>query len=259
MRVLVALQVNHYFFHDGPVADTSTLYFNSIGNIALWIMAITVGKMLLDKIQTEKQLAMLEKERVKNELDYLRAQVNPHALFNSLNTIYGYIDRNNIEAREILLQFSELLRYQLYDCSDGKVALEKEIGYLKNYIAFQRLRKEQNLIVCTMMDNIGSGLHIVPLLLVVLIENAFKFVSNLPDKENRVSVEMYTKENVLYSIIFNTKEPLNIKMDGYSSYKGGIGIANLKRRLALLYPGKYEFSANDNGNAYETRLSINLS
>ena len=78
---------------------------------------------------------------MKNELDYLKAQINPHALFDSLNTIYGHLDKTNQVARNILLHFSELLLYQLYDCSADKVILEKEVEYVTNYVAFQRLRK----------------------------------------------------------------------------------------------------------------------
>ena len=145
-----------------------------------------MGKMLIDRIQTQQQLGLLEKERIKNELDYLKAQINPHALFNSLNTIYGHIDKNNQVARNILLQFSELLRYQLYDCGAEKVSLEKEIDYIKNYVAFQRLRKDEKLVVNFQIENIETGLKIAPLLLVVLIENAFKFVSSFSDKENKI-------------------------------------------------------------------------
>ena len=84
---------------------------------------------------------------MKNELDYLKAQINPHALFDSLYTIYGHMDKTNQVARNILFHFSELLRYQLYDCSADKVILEKEVEYVTNYVAFQRLRKNENLVV----------------------------------------------------------------------------------------------------------------
>ena len=97
--------------------------------------------MLIDRIQTQQQLELLEKERVKNELDYLKAQINPHALFNSLNTIYGHIDKSNQVARNILLQFSELLRYQLYDCGAEKVSLEKEIDVYKKLCSLSTFAK----------------------------------------------------------------------------------------------------------------------
>ena len=109
----------------------------------------------------------------------------PSWSFNSLNTIYGHIDKSNQAARNILLQFSELLRYQLYDCAVEKVSVEKEMEYVKNYVAFQRLRKDEKLVVSLDISIIQPGLTIAPLLLVVLIENAFKFASNFSDKKIR--------------------------------------------------------------------------
>jgi two-component system, LytTR family, sensor kinase len=254
LRALVAVQINRRFFHAAPIAF-SALYLNSVFNISIWILIITVGKMLIDRMKTQQQLEMLEKERVKNELDYLKAQINPHALFNSLNTIYGHIDKSNQVARNILLQFSELLRYQLYDCSAEKVSLEKEIEYIKNYVAFQRLRKDEKLIVNFQIKDIAEGLAIAPLLLVVPIENAFKFVGNHNDKENEITINIFTKNNILYSSFVNTIDPNESTMN---QPKGGIGIVNLKRRLALLYNEAHEFTFNINDNVYETSLMIDL-
>jgi two-component system, LytTR family, sensor kinase len=147
LRALIALQMNRHFFHAVLATDFNTLYFNSVINISLWVLLITIGKMLTERIQTQRQIELLEKERVKSELDYLKAQINPHSLFNSLNTIYGHIDKSNQVARNILLQFAELLRYQLYDCGAEKVNLGNEMSYIKNYVAFQRLRKDEKLVV----------------------------------------------------------------------------------------------------------------
>jgi len=187
LRSLVAVQMNLHFFHPAVATDLTTLFLNSVFNISFWVLLIIIGKMMLDRIQTQQQLELLEKERIKSELDYLKAQINPHALFNSLNTVYGYIDKNNQVARNTLLQFSELLRYQLYDCSAEKIAIEKEMEYIKNYIAFQRLRKDDQLVVTLDIAVIEPGIQIAPLLLVVLIENAFKFVSSFTDKIRSVS------------------------------------------------------------------------
>jgi LytS/YehU family sensor histidine kinase len=224
-------------------------------NISLWVLLVTIGKMLIDKIQTQQQLEFLEKERVKNELDYLKAQINPHALFNSLNTIYGHIDKSNQVARNILLQFSELLRYQLYDCGAEKVSLEKEIAYIKNYVSFQRLRKDEKLMVTLQIEDIEAQLQIAPLLLVVLIENAFKFVSNFSGKENKIIIRLFTKGKELHSSFINTKETLqNVTNPG----PGGIGLSNLKRRLELLYNNRYELVTTIQNDLYETNLIIDL-
>jgi len=256
LRALVAVQMNLHFFHTRPMPDFSKLYLNSVVNIFLWVLLIIMIKMIIDRIQTQQQLEVLEKGRIKNELDYLKAQINPHALFNSLNTIYGHIDKNNHVARNILLQFSELLRFQLYDCGAEKVSLEKELDYIKNYIAFQRLRKDENLVINFQIENIGTGLKIAPLLLVVLIENAFKFVSNFPDKENKIIIRIFAKDNILFSSFINTKES---KQATITTNSNGIGIVNLKRRLELLYAQKYELTTNIENNLYETNLTIDLS
>lgn len=254
LRASVAMQMNRHFFHATPV-EFQTLFINSLINISIWVLLVTIIKMLIDRVQTQQQLERLEKERIKNELDYLKAQINPHALFNSLNTIYGHIDKNNKTAREILLQFSELLKYQLYECGAEKVELEKEIAYIKNYIAFQRLRKEDKLSVSIHSEPPRPGLQIAPLLIVVLIENAFKFVSSFPDKENKIEIGIFTKENILRCCISNTKERQPI---ANNNTPGGIGVINLKRRLELIYPQKHILTISDKPDLYETNLILHL-
>lgn len=212
--------------------------------------------MMIERLQAQSQLEMLEKERVKNELDYLKAQINPHALFNSLNTIYGHIEKNNQVARNTLLQFSELLRYQLYDCSEEKVSLEKEIGYLKNFISFHRLRKDEALLVSLEIGDMEPALQIAPLLLVVLVENAFKFVGNSSDKENKICIHISAVGKLLDCSICNTKEFHQADPDNKSK---GIGVANLKRRLELLYKSKYEYRIVNETNVYKSFLTIDLS
>ncbi len=255
LRTLVALWMNRHFFAIPLNTDFKTVYLNSLLNISLWVLLITVGKMLVDRIQTQRQLELLEKERVKNELDFLKAQINPHALFNSLNTIYGHIDKGNQVARNILLQFSELLRYQLYDCSAEKVCLEKEIAYIHNFIAFHRLRKDENLIVNLRIEEFAPQLEIAPLLLVILIENAFKYVSSYTDQENKICIHLSTRGTELCSSISNTKE---LPEGNGSNKSNGIGIVNLKRRLELLYPSKYKLNIRNEDCFYETTLNIDL-
>ena len=256
LRALVALQMNLHFFHSTTRIDFNTLYLNSLVNISLWVLLIMIGKMLIDRMQTQQQLELLEKEKITNELNYLKAQINPHALFNSLNTVYGHIDKSNQAARNILLQFSELLRYQLYDCSVEKVSLEKEVEYIKNYVSFQRLRKDEKLMVNLCIEKIDAGLKIAPLLLIVLLENAFKFVSSYSHKENKIDIHIYSKANVLHCSLGNTRE---IQKDTEAGNSSGIGIANLKRRLAILYPGKYELTTSSDKEFYKTNLMVDLS
>jgi len=255
LRALVAMQMNVHFFHSPTIPDFRTLYVNSLINISVWVLLITTGKMLAERIRTERLLELAEKERVKNELDYLKAQVNPHALFNSLNTIYGHIDRTNHTARNILLQFSELLRYQLYEFNAETVSLAEEIAYIKNYIAFQRLRKNEKLVVSLQIEEGDDRLRIAPLLLVVLIENSFKFVSDYADRENKICIKIAVRDSILCCSFKNTREETGSLPEKKSH---GIGIRNLKRRLELLYSHKYEWFTKTEPDYYETHLNINL-
>jgi LytS/YehU family sensor histidine kinase len=127
--------------------------------------------------------------------------------------------------------------------------------YIRNYIDFQRLRKDEHLIVDFQIEIKDTGLEIAPLLLVVLIENAFKFVSNYSDKENKICIRIFTKGNILCTSFLNTKEVL---LAGNFNNSSGIGIDNLKRRLELLYNNKYELTTNADNAIYETHLNIDL-
>jgi len=256
VRALLAWYINlNYFKTPINQLDFSALYLNSILAISFWILFILSGKMILDSIYYQNQLEAAGKEKIKTELDFLKAQINPHALFNSLNTIYGYIDKNNQVARNILLQFSELLRYQLYDCSLDKVDLEKEMDYIRNYIAFQQLRKDTSLIVNLAIDAAEKGLTIAPLMLVVLVENAFKFVSNTPDKQNVITLRIFVTDHTrLHCIISNSFEP-DIADNSHAT---GIGLVNLKRRLELLYPDKYVFVSKTENDLYIAELTLEL-
>ncbi len=255
-RSLIAYYMNQYYFHTPGIIDFPSIYIHSLINISLWVLLITIGNMMIERGQAHQQLELMEKEKVKTELDYLKAQINPHALFNSLNTIYGHIEKSNQVARNTLLQFSELLRYQLYECTEEKVSLEKEISYINDFISFHRLRKDENLQINFKIEKIKPGLVIAPLLLVVLIENAFKFVSNFPDRENKICISLTTKGNVLYSTFSNTKDS---QESDAGKKTNGIGVANLKRRLELLYPGKFRYTIKNELYFYETILTIDLS
>ncbi len=255
-RSLIAYYMNLHYFHIPGIVDFPSIYIHSLINISLWVLLITIGNMMIERRQADRQFELMEKEKVKTELDYLKAQINPHALFNSLNTIYGHIEKSNQVARNTLLQFSELLRYQLYECTEEKVSLEKEISYINDFISFHRMRKDENLQINFQIENIKPGLKIAPLLLVVLIENAFKFVSNFPDRDNKICICLSTNGNILHSIFSNTKDS---QESDIGKKTNGIGVANLKRRLELLYPGKFRYDIKNELHFYETTLTIDLS
>jgi len=256
LRAIVSLEMNIHVFTGRIRPVFGTLYFNSLLNIFIWVELIVMGKMIADRIYNQQKLALMEQERVKHELDFLKAQINPHALFNSLNTIYGHIDKNNQEARNILLKFSGLLRYQLYDCGEEKISLEKEIEFIRNYISFQQIRKEKNLEVEVCINNDQGNYAIAPLLLVILIENAFKFVSSFTDNENRIVIKLTAANGVFDFFVCNTTEQRQ-SMPSLIN-QGGIGLTNLRRRLELLYPNKHEIAFKQETDCYEATLKLEL-
>jgi len=257
LRVPLATYLSQHYFAPGKTpADFSELFFNSFTNIFIWVICLVAGKLIFDRIRFQKYIDAMEKEKTKNELDFLKAQFNPHFLFNSINSIYGNIDKRNSTARNMLLTFSEMLRYQLYECNTDSIPIDKEISYIKNYVALQQTRNADNLVVQLHIDEDMKGFTIAPLLFIAFIENAFKYVSHYEDNMNKVEISLCRWGGNLVFKSFNTKENYN----GHAiMHSGGIGVANVKRRLELIYPDKHELTVHSGESFYEVVLNLELS
>jgi len=256
LRVPLAMFLNqNLFLVQRPVPGFSTLFVNSFLNIFIWVVCIVAGKLIIDRFHFQQHVDEVEKQKERAELDFLNAQFNPHFLFNSINSIYGNIDKHNTTARNMLLTFSDMLRYQLYDCNSNAINIEKEMNYIRNYVALQKARKEESVIIELHIGENLAGFSIAPLLFIAFIENSFKYVSNYENKPNEVKITLVRNNNQLFFKTFNTKESINgRKMIDH----GGIGITNVKRRLELLYPGKHTLSIQNNEHSHEVMLNIEL-
>ena len=166
-----------------------SLYDNIIPHFFLVIAGAAV-KLMLDYGKLQQRMVETAKEKAEAELNFLKSQINPHFVFNSLNSVYFLIHKDNPEAREALHKFSEMLRYQLYEVKDDKIPIEKEIHYLKDYMDLQQLRKDEKYTVQFNCAPDVKGFSIEPLLLVPFVENAFKHISHYNDKANFVKVDM---------------------------------------------------------------------
>jgi len=256
LRVPVATYLNHHVFMRGrPQPGFNQLFLQSFLNIFIWVISLVTAKLILERVRFQQYIASIQQEKSKTELDFLQAQFNPHFLFNSINSIYGHIDRKNVAARNMLLTFSEMLRYQLYECNTQTISIDKELSYIRNYIALQQSRMEESLIVRLRIDESVHSFSIAPLLFMAFIENSFKYVSNHDEKENKVEIIFQRLADTLIFKTFNTKERSS---RGSIEHKG-IGIANVKRRLELLYPGNYKLFINDQEEIHEVTLQLNLS
>ena len=252
-RVPVSIAVNRYIFKvEGFHFSYLSIFFNSFVNILFWVVIILTGRMIVEKIRFQRYLEQIEKEKAANELNFLRAQFNPHFLFNSINSIYAHIDKANKPARDMLLVFSDMLRYQLYECNVEKIELHKEISYIKNYIALQKTRLDERIIVSFCDGDINQDVMIAPLILITFIENAFKYVGFNECRENRVSISLNYNNGCLMFKIYNSKDAFINQPESSS----GLGIANVKRRLELLYPGRHELTITDTETSYEVTLAF---
>jgi hypothetical protein len=255
LRVPLAMYMNEHYFLVGrnqPVA--SALFSASFLNIFIWTACIVSGKIVFDRFRFQQYVEEIKKEKSKAELDFLNAQLNPHFLFNSLHSIYGHIDKNNGTARNMLLTFSDMLRYQIYDCNHDAIPIEKELSYIKNYVALQRARKEEDFVVDLHIAKDVGGAKIAPLLFICFVENAFKYVGSNKQEESRIDISFTRKNNSLHFKCLNTKDPIPVQNIGHK----GIGISNAKRRLALHYPERHTLNFNESDEYYLVKLTIEL-
>ncbi|XZF14517.1 sensor histidine kinase [Chitinophagaceae bacterium MMS25-I14] len=255
LRVPLATYLNqHYFLVGKPQPGFSKLFTDSLLNIFIWVICMVAVKLIADRFRFQQHVDEMAQQKEQAELDFLNAQLNPHFLFNSINSIYGHIDKSNTTARNMLLTFSDMLRYQLYDCNNNVISIEKEINYIRNYVALQKVRKDDSLVTeLNIADNVHS-FSIAPLLFIAFIENSFKYAGTGEETENKVVVTLKKENDVLHFSCYNTKEPGFVN---HIEHKG-IGIANATRRLALIYPGRHELNIRDEEHFYEVHLKIQI-
>ena len=196
----------------------------------------------------------MEKEKSVAELIYLKSQINPHFLFNSLNSLYAQLESGSKETKNTLSALAELLRFQLYECDADRIPVHKEIEYLKNYFTLQSIRKE-NCEMEFLFGDVPAGLTIAPLLIVPFIENAFKYVSDYDDRPNFIKAALKFDGDTLYFHCTNTMLPVDTS-NGYSNK--GIGLNNVLKRLQLIYGDQYALTTSVNGDIYIVNLKIRL-
>ncbi|PZX47103.1 sensor histidine kinase [Algoriphagus chordae] len=195
-------------------------------------------------------LQQVEKEKLSLELNSLKTQINPHFLFNSLNSIYSQALAKSDQTSETVLELSNLLRYMLYEVEEDKVPLEKEVEMLENYIELQKLRLEAGSKVGFALEGELNGVQIAPLLLFPLVENAFKH--GMKDDSEQAFIDIRLKVDTVIS--FSIRNKLGQIDDIEKGKYGGIGLENVKRRLELIYPNGHQMEILKT----ETEFQVNL-
>jgi two-component system LytT family sensor kinase len=228
-------------------------------NMIPHLLLVSTGagfKLLMDYARAQRRMGEMARENAEAELNFLKSQINPHFVFNSLNSVYFLIDKQNTDARNALHKFSDMLRYQLYECKGDRTAIERELAYLADYIEIQKLRKDERCAVNVHREGDLSGFSIAPLLLIPFVENAFKHLSHHANRDNTIDISISRQQDRFVFTVINTKETGRGEKELLK--QGGIGLKNVQRRLVLLYPGKHRLTVDDKVGIFTIQLQIDL-
>ncbi|MDB5136815.1 MAG: hypothetical protein JWP37_3418 [Mucilaginibacter sp.] len=242
--------IHGVLFHDKPIETSSGFWDNFVYGLCCSVIA-SMLYVTQKWSEREKQVKNIQINQLQTELKYLRSQINPHFLFNGLNTIYGSIDIGNHQARDMMVQFSDLLRYNLYEGDVDMIELEKEVKYLKNYVALQKARSNDNMQVTLKVNYQNGGVKIAPLIFMAFVENAFKYVSRGDSGINSVAIGLNEEAGQVDFTCDNS-------YDEAEPVSGGIGLNNAERRLELLYKDHYMLDIKKEQNIYHVHLTLTL-
>nr|WP_319397351.1 sensor histidine kinase [uncultured Carboxylicivirga sp.] len=230
-----------------PAIRMGTL--SSIGILFISILFWVIGQ---SRIQHENAMKLMN-QNLKNEMKFLKSQINPHFLFNALNNIYSLSVLNSVKTPEMIVKLSEMLRYVLYDSEGKKVPLSKEVSYIRNFIDFQRVKIEGIPQLHVDIERVDAQLMIEPMLLIPFIENAFKYSKIEDTQHGWLKMVLTTEKGVLRLEIRNSLLGKNVNGE-----PGGIGVENTKQRLTMLYPDKHELYVGQTEDEFRVLLKIDL-
>jgi hypothetical protein len=260
LATVITTSVGWLFFHaDFPLPGRA-----AINLVLFWIpfilVSIALGVMMkVVHAVTQNQLieAQSDAAHSKSELNLLQSQLSPHFLFNTLNNLYGLSISDHQKIPQLLLKLAELLRYSVYDATEVYVPLKNEMSYIQNYIDFEKIRIGDRLVLTTEIEEmLDPGIRIAPMMLIVFIENAFKHSRNTASPEIFVDIKLKIWGN---SILFLVKNSFGVEKENNMLNKsGGFGLANVTKRLELLYPNAHELTVKNDERFYSVELRLNI-
>lgn len=227
-------------------------YF-STGPMALFLLMFVVGlgsNVVNQWFSAEEMKEEIGRQQLQTELSFLKSQVNPHFLFNALNSIYSLSLASSQQTSNAVMKLSRIMRYTLEEANNNTVSLTQEVEFIKNYIEMQKLRLTDNVCIKFTTEGNIDNAYIAPMLLIQFIENSFKYGISTHNKSTVHSSIVVAGKNIIFSCT-NTIFPNLQKNKGT-----GTGIQNTKRRLELLYPGKHSLIINENTGTYTVELKL---
>lgn len=250
--IQLLLWIDFEMIEDEPWTVLVTIFLGTFVNFGLTVGFAAGIKIFKNYTLSESRLQQMETDNLKTELTYLKNQINPHFLFNSLNNIYVLNRKDSKMASESILLLSDLLRYQLYECNHETVSLDGEIEYVKNFLDLDQLRKDNTELIFN-VEGSTAGLRIAPYVFLPFIENAIKHGSSADNEKGYLKINIKTDKEQLTFVVENSKPKLPLPTE-----VGGIGLVNVKRRLELVYPEQYQLSIDNAEKYYKVSLSIDL-
>ncbi|MDH5380941.1 MAG: sensor histidine kinase [Cyclobacteriaceae bacterium] len=238
-----------------PTKSVSFMIFRILPILFPAITVVFVSSILRSSemiSRKEKEMSQLQAENLNAELKMLRSQINPHFLFNALNNIYSMAIDNASNTADVILKFSQMMRYMIYESNVDKVPLNSEIEFLRNYIDIHKLKDEK--IENIKFQYVESELGISPMILLPFVENAFKHSQIEDIQKGWIDIFLDLDASKLTFKVSNSKPPTSTQKDK----TGGIGIENVKKRLKLLYPDKHQLIFNEDNEKFEVSLEILL-
>ena len=250
----------HPDYFKAPLSPTYFAYFDFLKFVmyatSFYTPALIMAGIKLIRIQYEEQQKrqLLEKEKLQTELSFLKSQLNPHFLFNTLNNLYMLTLKSSPQAPEVVARLSETLDYILYRCQEKFVPLKNEIQLIQNYLGLEKLRHNEHVSINFNFEGEIDSEFIAPLIMLSLVENAFKHGINRHPGPAVVTIHLLVKEEELNFTVYNSKWSDHDQSDK----SNGIGLKNIQRQLELIYPNKHNMNINEQENSYFVDLKINL-
>jgi sensor histidine kinase YesM len=231
-------------------------YIYSFFNIYAVVGIVTSIRLFKFWFRNQRATQNLREEKLEAELKFLKSQIHPHFLFNTLNNLYALtLDKSDL-APEVVIKLSNLLDYMLYEANDPKVSLEKEITLIQNFLDLERIRYGEELQVDFRLTGNPSGYYIAPMLLLPFVENSFKHGLSKQTKKPWIQIHLNLERGLLHFTVKNSQG--NHPQRKKESYTEGIGLANVKRRLDLIYQKNYSLTIKNETEQFEIDLFINL-
>ena len=235
-----------------PPANGRRMFIAYTLTFFLLLLFSTLYQLLENRNALELQHRELEVRHNEAQLNYLKAQINPHFLFNTLNNIYAAAVLQHPRTADMVLRLSDLLRYVTYDAQANRVPLDNETGQIRAYLELFQLKSEHPLSIRFEEENTVPGRHIEPVLLLPLVENALKHGDLETTPNGYVHIALQHEARRLLFRVENSFDPNNTQKDE----AGGVGLANIRRRLELHYPGRFRFETGARGNIFVVELEI---